>query len=124
MSDYEFLSITKNKLVLFLVITLSVAFVICLFMISVYACQPKAAVEPASSISQMDKEARVSVNDFLFEEYALYAKESKYYLFREQMKEWSEEQVKKYFTPAEEILRDFYKKENDNTVREMFDTIQ
>lgn len=126
MSDFEFLSITRGKLVLFFSIVASIAFLISLVMILVYACQPKTAgKDPDNEATSVARsEDRVEVTDFMFEEYSLYDRDSKYYLFRPQMKRWNDDQVGKYFTPASEILRDYYAKTNDTIIKGLFDTIQ
>jgi hypothetical protein len=95
-------------------------------MIVVFMCQPKASTESKKNVLGQGNEngTLISVTDFLFDEQTLYDKEPRYCLFREQMKQWNDEQVMKYFIPPEEILRDYYKKKNDNKIKEIFEAIR
>jgi hypothetical protein len=126
MSDFDFLSITKSKLVLFLSVTLSLALIISLVMILAFTCQQKpiASKKNMKNSQETTRIASITVNDFLFEDHPLDIKEPKYYLFRERMKQWTQEQVHQFFIPQEEILRNYFEKKNDNRVKEFFESIK
>lgn len=125
MSDLGFLSITRNKLVLLLSVTLSLALIISLVMILAFTCQQKPiAKKNMKNLQETSGIASITVNDFMFEDHPLDIKEPKYYLFRERMKQWTQEQVHQFFIPQEEILRNYFEKKNDNRVKEFFESIK
>ncbi len=126
MFDSDFFSINKNKLLIFFSITLTLALSISLIMVLVFTCQQKhgTSVKAISPDAVKDKEKSVSITDFLFEDRSLNIRESRYYLFREKLSKWNEDQVNKYFIPPAEILREYFRKKNDNRINELFSSIE
>ena len=45
------------------------------------------------------------------------------YLLREPLRSWSQEQVKRYWVPLDDIARQMIKKENDRRIEELFSAI-
>jgi hypothetical protein len=125
MSEFDFLSITRGKLILFFSATLTLALLISVIMILSFTCgqKPGAVKKPAVSAPPEEKSVSVAATDLMLEEYSFDAGES-YYLFRDRMKRWTKDQVDRFFIPVQEILRDYFKKKNDNRVKDFFDSIE
>jgi len=66
--------------------------------------------------------SRPAVHDFILEIEPPEAK-PKIHLFRERLSRWSEEQVKRYWIPLEQVALDILQRENDKRMEELFQGI-
>ena len=121
MPDLFFKGISLNRI--FFISGLAIIIVlITIVLILIFTGNPRENV--ITDTSENTQKSGLTISDFYLDNELQQFFEKKIYPYRDHASGWSKEEVNKFFIPVDEILYEYFKKNNDNYIKEIFDSVE